>query len=147
MGYLGWVKDIILNAENAKQFQALLKEAGRELSLEEAESMFTYLTKGEEVSEDELTAVSGGFGDERDYAADGCAASVEFGSDCWGIDGGCSMVNVRYNHPPRVEKCPACGEQTIYMSHEGYNVFYFSCHSCGAEFIQWPGKKKWDRLR
>ena len=61
------IKDIILNAKSVEQFRDLMKEEGRELSQEEAESMFSYLVKGEELSENELTAVSGGWGgDYRD---------------------------------------------------------------------------------
>ena len=46
-------KDIILNAKSVEQFRDLMKEEGRELSQEEAESMFSYLVKGEELSENE----------------------------------------------------------------------------------------------
>ena len=140
------IKDIILNAKSVEQFRDLMKEEGRELSQEEAESMFSYLVKGEELSENELTAVSGGWGgDYRDYASEGCEATVEIGSDCWGIDGGCEMVNVRYEHAP-CNTCPSCGAQAIYRNDGGVNVFYYTCRSCGARFIKWPDKKKWDKI-
>lgn len=41
---------------------------------------------GEALSLDEMEAVAGG-AEDRDWLADGCAATVEPGSNCWGTDG------------------------------------------------------------
>ena len=99
----------------------------------------------QDMSEQELDSVSGGIFDERDYAADGCAASVEYGSDCWGTDGGCHVVHIQYSHPPVKEKCWECGKQTVYMSFEGVNVYYYTCRTCGAKYIQF-NRNPWKRI-
>jgi len=80
-----------------------------------------------ELSLDELEAVSGG--EEfslihwgkifRDYAQEGCAATVEPDSHCWGTDGGCTAVDRFYSHKPIWVKCPDCGVY-LYKSGERY---------------------------
>ena len=129
------VKDIIRKAENAEQFRALMKEDGTELSEAEAEEVYTHYTKGEELSEDEMTAVSGGT-DKRDYATEGCAATVKHGSDCWGTDGGCLAINIDYDHEPLPVYCPECRSVTVYLSSQSDSVNYYRCRSCGAEFAK-----------
>ena len=43
--------------------------------------------------------------------AEGCAATVEEGSDCWGTDGGCDLCNIEYtNLPTRI--CYQCGRKS-----------------------------------
>lgn len=91
------------------------------------------------VSEAELDSVNGGIFSERDYAKDGCAATVEYGSDCWGTDGGCKVVNIQYDHPPVKQKCDVCGKQTVYKHDLGINVFNYTCRNCGARYIQNAG--------
>ena len=74
----------ILAAQSAEEIQKILKENDLDYDRSEAESIFSASQKlriREELSEDELAAVSG-CATSRDYATDGCAATVEWGSDC-----------------------------------------------------------------
>ncbi len=130
------VKDIISKADSFEQFQTLVKEAGLQLSRAETEKVYLQYTKGKELSEDEIAAVSGGSANKRDYASQGCAATVEYGSDCWGTDGGCLEINIDYDHKPLPIICPECGAVTIYLSSQSDDVNYYKCHSCGAEFTK-----------
>ena len=141
------MNDLIKKAENAEQFCELLKEEGYTLEEEHAKKLFEHAGENdqEEVSEDELFAVDGGM--TRDYAKEGCAASVRYGSDCWGTDGGCWVINIDYAHMPLKERCPSCGKQTIYLSHEGVDVYYYKCRSCRSEFISLPWKEEWEKVR
>ena len=134
-------------AETAEQFYDSLINEGYTLAEDQAKKLYELETQStpEEVSEDELAAVSGGH--DRDYATDGCAATVEYGSDCWNTDGGCWLINIDYDHMPLKDKCPWCGFQTVYMSHEGVNVFYYTCRTCECEFISLPWKQTWDRIK
>lgn len=70
--------------------------------------------EGKELSLDELDAVAGGV-KHRDWLDDGCAATVEYGSDCWRTDGGCTYINIKYSREPhKTEKCPECGGPVFY---------------------------------
>ncbi len=60
--------------------------------------------EGMELSVDELAAVSGGV-TYRDWQKEGCAASVEKGSDCWGTDGGCLLHNISYYGVSESDRC------------------------------------------
>lgn len=137
------VKEIVRKAADADSFKEMMREEGVELNPEQAKEMFDYYSDGRMLSEEELNAVSGGH--DRDYATEGCAATVEYGSSCWGTDGGCTLVNIDYDHMPESTSCPVCGKQTVYMSHEGVNVFYHKCRNCGAEFFEIMGSP-WHRI-
>jgi hypothetical protein len=56
------------------------------------------------LSTDELDAVSGGV-TTRDWQSEGCAATVEAGSDCWGTDGGCRVCNISYFGVSESDRC------------------------------------------
>lgn len=74
----------IMAAQSAEEIQEIMKEHDLDYDLSQAESVFSAKQKlsiREELSEDELAAVSG-CATSRDYATDGCAATVEWGSDC-----------------------------------------------------------------
>ena len=135
------LNDLFKKANNASQFYELDKEEGFNLTEEVAGRAFEEMlnTTSGELSEDELLAVSGG----RDYPVSGCAATVEFGSSCWGTDGGCARVNIRYNRPPLEMRCPRCGAQTVYQSHTIGSVVFYGCASCSASFHKVPGKDVW----
>ena len=79
------IKKNLYEADSPKEIQEILSGLGFESSDEEAARLFEEIqlfhsSETEVLSEDELAAISGG----RDYAKDGCAATVEPGSDCWG---------------------------------------------------------------
>ncbi len=126
----------IMEAQSAKEIQKILKEHDLDYDLSQAESIFSAkqkLSVREEMSEDELSAVSGG-AQSRDYATEGCAATVEWGSDCWGTDGGCIAINISYSHKPFNVPCPRCGAYTFYMAEQDkYSDCdsMYGCRTCG----------------
>jgi len=83
---------------------------------------------GMELSLDELEDVAGG----RDWMQEGCAATVEPGSDCWGTDGGCAVCNIEYTNLPNCN-CFKCGRysaiRTAYCSYLWTTTV--QCRYCG----------------
>ena len=77
------------------------------------------------LSTDELDAVSGGV-TTRDWQKEGCAATVEAGSDCWGTDGGCLACNISYSGVSESDRCrvrttgPCVFEQVGYEEKPAY---------------------------
>lgn len=73
------LKSRLRKAQSAEEAFALLKEKGADAPL--AERIWNEIRAGREdkqLSLDELESVSGG--SDRDWAKDGCAATVEYGS-------------------------------------------------------------------
>ena len=130
-------KNRLLQARSAEEVAALLREAGVDVQLTErlwAELTHKREADSEELSPDELEAVSGG-ASARDYIRRGCAATVEPGSDCWGVDGGCVLVHYEYEHMPNAycEKCggPCYVEESynpLLQKHRRYTV----CRNCNS---------------
>ena len=116
----------------------IVRAAGEEITAEEAASFFKAVQErkaDKELALDELEAVSGGqkWGNGvwvRDYSTEGCAATVEPGSNCWGTDGNCWLGNVYYIPGPVDVKCPDCG---VYCYVGGRNN-YLVCPKCGKGF-------------
>ncbi|MBR7045653.1 MAG: hypothetical protein IKI23_08345 [Lachnospiraceae bacterium] len=81
--------------------------------------------EGMELSIDELAAVAGGV-TTRDWQSEGCAATVEKGSDCWGTDGGCTVCNISYFGVSESDRCrvrttgPCVFEQVGYEENPAY---------------------------
>ena len=103
------LKAKLLKAQSAGEAAALLKAAGEDEAL--AEQVWAELTRkreadGNELSLDELEAVSGGV--KRDWVKDGCAATVGPNSLC-GSNDACSWWDVVYEHGPTNSTCPTCG--------------------------------------
>ena len=97
----------LLLADSQEEVTELLKANGREdvPAQEVWEKVQQRRTQdGVELSLEELEDVAGG----RNWWTEGCAATVEPGSDCWGTDGGCYAINLDYEWMPN-EKCPRCG--------------------------------------
>ena len=112
----------LLLADSQEEVTELLKAGGREdLPAEEVWEKVQQrrAQDGVELSLDELEDVAGG----RDWMAQGCAATVETGSDCWGTDS-CALINVVYEPAPN-SKCPKCGRSAIRKD------YTFFCRSCG----------------
>ena len=135
------LKEKILAAECAEEIAALVKADGQEITAEESDLLWKEMTgrrgqDGKELSLDELEAVSGG----RDWVTEGCAATVEWDSDCWGVDGGCLAIHYTYSREPTTDdRCPKCGAR-VYLEGEygvstgflqGYNWKEFICRNCG----------------
>ena len=88
----------LMKATTVEEIKAIVTEGGCEISDEDAQRILGKF----KVSADELDTMSGGSEGSgcsscqaRTYA-DGCAATVEKGSYCWGTDGGCVLMNVKY---------------------------------------------------
>lgn len=125
-----------MNAENSEEVQQILKQNGYEVSSERSRIILEIAkehAESEQLSMDELSAVSGG-AETRDYATQGCAATVENGSRCWGTDGGCWSANIDYDHEPMTRACPRCGAHTFYMAKQDYYSdlrSMYGCRNCG----------------
>ena len=115
------LKKKLSTAQSAEEAAELVKADGQEITAEEAGHLWEEITKrreqdGQELSLDELEAVSGGA--DRDWRKHGCAATVEPGSSCFSNDF-CYLIDVTYSNPPtsklgggsgkKVGTCPKCG--------------------------------------
>ena len=123
-----------IEAASAEEVMEIVRAAGEEITAEEAASFFKAVQErkaDKELALDELEAVSGGqkWGNGvwvRDYSTEGCAATVEPGSNCWGTDGNCWIGNISYIPGPIDFKCPDCG---AYCYESGPN-HYVTCQAC-----------------
>ena len=90
----------------------------------------------ETVSNEELENVSAGV-KKRDWLTEGCAATVEIGSNCWRTDGSCTEVNIMYRSNPNAhcKKCGAvCSRGWVFVQREHgvkRNVYEYRCRNCG----------------
>ena len=129
-----------MKAASAEEVMEIVRAAGEEITAEEAKQFFEKVQErktDKALSLDELDAVTGG--EEfslvrwgitfRDYSREGCAATVEPDSHCWGTDGGCIAVDRVYSHKPIWVKCPDCGVY-LYKSGESYG----RCIVCGKGY-------------
>ena len=90
------LKKKVMEAAGAEEIMEIMKAAGEEITAEEAERFYEKVQDKKtdrELSLDELEAVAGG--EDRDWLRDGCAATVEGGSDCYGTDM-CGLWPVTY---------------------------------------------------
>ena len=136
-----------IEAASAEEVMEIVRAAGEEITAEEAASFFKAVQErkaDKELALDELESVSGG----RDWVTEGCAATVEWGSDCWGTDGGCIACNVLYTSwPCRDERCPKCGAMVYFVGEfgvttgflQGYNYREYICRKCGTYRIKDDG--------
>ena len=129
----------LLEAHSTEEVMAIMKDAGVEASAEEAEKAFEKVKEhrdsdGRELSLDELEAVAGG--KIYNYTSTGCQATVEFGSDCWGVDGGCTAIHNEYYYGPVNVQCE-CGRymHKEHLVSEGNHELYgvLKCYYCGRE--------------
>ena len=131
------IKKNLYEADSPKEIQEILSGLGFESSDEEAARLFEEIqlfhsSETEVLSEDELAAISGG----RDYAKDGCAATVEPGSDCWGEDGGCAVIHYHYDNRPLRLYCKKDGTPLYKFECPPEDLFAYKyrCRVCGAEY-------------
>ena len=118
---------------DAEAYVMAAKALGVDLSLAEVEKANA---ENRELSPDEMAAVAGG--EDRDWLRDGCAATVEAGSDCYGTDM-CGLWPVIYEHRPTRHKCSVCGGILYSNGSTGggffeEEVYHYKCASCGAQF-------------
>ena len=90
-----------------------------------------------ELSLSEMDQVAGGA---RDWATEGCEATVENHSWCWSNDS-CFVAQVEYVNPPSYYTCPKCG-YTMYswknVVEHGMPVKYYKCPKCGEVKTEIP---------
>ena len=116
----------------------LAAELGYEVTEEELIAAEKELRKqnSPEVVELDLEDMDKAAGGSRDWATQGCAATVESGSSCWGTDY-CVFAFVTYTHSPSSFNCPNCGSM-MYLdkttSKHGRNSHYI-CPKCGAKVL------------
>ena len=133
------LKKKAMEAASAEEIMEIMKAAGEEITAEEAERFYEKVQDKKtdrELSLDELEAVAGG--EDRDWLRDGCAATVEAGSDCYGTDM-CGLWPVTYEHRPTRHKCSVCGGILYSNGSTGggffeEEVYHYKCASCGAQF-------------
>lgn len=104
---------------------------------------------GEALSLDEMEAVARGAAD-RDWLAEGCAATGVPDSSCWGTDGGCWVANIDYENGPNDVRCPyKCGARYTFKSSKGYwttdgDLFTIcQCRECGRTFYLDRQNRTW----
>lgn len=136
-----------IEAASAEEVMEIVRAAGEEITAEEAASFFKAVQErkaDKELALDELEAVSGG----RDWVTEGCAATVEWDSDCWGVDGGCLAIHYTYSREPTTDdRCPKCGAR-VYLEGkygvstgflQGYTWKEFICRNCGPYKVKDDG--------
>ncbi len=132
------LKSRLLTAQSAEEAAALVKADGQEITAEDAARLWAEISRmrekddGKELSLDELEAISGG--EDRDWITDGCAATVEEGSDCWSTDR-CHLIPVTYTNLPNTT-CPFCGKPATQLSARNlpmaqYYTYGWWCRDCG----------------
>ena len=139
------LKKKAMEAAGAEEIMEIMKAAGEEITAEEAERFYEKVQDKKtdrELSPDELEAVAGG--EDRDWLRDGCAATVEAGSDCYGTDM-CGLFPVTYEHRPTRHKCSVCGGILYSNGSTGggffeEEVYHYKCASCGAQFKSHGGE-------
>lgn len=99
----------VLAAKSEAEVIDILKNANEEISAEDAMKLYQRVKELQNADDmalslDELDAVSGGV-TTRNWSKDGCAATVEKGSNCWGTDGGCSHMNIKYTSISEGDRC------------------------------------------
>lgn len=136
-----------IEAASVEEVMEIVRAAGEEITAEEAASFFKAVQErkaDKELALDELEAVSGG----RDWVTEGCAATVEWDSDCWGVDGGCLAIHYTYSREPTTDdRCPKCGAR-VYLEGkygvstgflQGYTWKEFICRNCGPYKVKDDG--------
>lgn len=137
--------DKLLAVKTREEAAALLKAEGfedvpEETVWEQVQALRTQESR--ELSLDELDDVAGGAIHNRSWIDEGCAATVEMDSDCWGTDGGCNTVNIDYHNLPEYY-CRKCGRWSCRESRRiDNNHIVFKCLYCGEFMLDYTYDKK-----
>ena len=145
------LKKKAMKAASAEEVMEIVSACGEEITPVEAKDFFEKVQKqkaDKALSLDELEAVSGGiFGEDWltlvDWAKNGCCATVESGSFCWGTDM-CSGVNVYYRNFDPCDADPKVPHNWAYVTqvdhtikipftNEPLKVKYKECVRCGKK--------------
>ena len=137
------ISDEALRARLADKEPAQAAELAAELGYKVTEEELLEAEKdlrrqnGAQIVELDLADMDKAAGGSRDWASQGCAATVEAGSSCWGTDY-CVFAFVTYTHTPSSYKCPNCGSMMYFdrtTAKRGVAKAYYICPKCGAEQI------------
>ena len=112
------LKAKLLAAQSAEEAAALVKSNGQEITSEDAAHLWEEISRhrnqdGSELSTDELEAISGG----RNAMTEGCAATVEAGSNCYFTDNCLGAFFVIYEVYPYNASCPDDGQNPMYWDY------------------------------
>ena len=144
------IPEKFMNAQSVEEVAELLKVDGMDVAGAKRaweEVCYEREHQDEELSLDELDAVAGG--SSRDWLEEGCAATVEPDSYCWGTDAGCVFINVNYAIMPDWHSCDFCGAK--YTMKFDFNTFgrnhtpEYKCRECGADYY-WDSRGNLVRL-
>ena len=136
MSELSKNEELLLKAGSVEEVKEIVTENGGTVTEEEAKELYDKIKAYDpdavvEISEDELEEVSGGgfLYPNRSVLREGCKATVEGGSSCWGNDA-CKGINVVYVCAPRKDiTCHYCKTKSVVpLSAGGYK-----CHRCKFE--------------
>ena len=119
----------LLKAGSVDEVKSIIEGNDEEISDEDAKKLYDKIKSIDsdasvELSVDELGSVAGG----RDYMEEGCHATVEVGSRCWGTDY-CTLTVLWYDHAPE-QNCPKCGVGMGWAG-AGTNHRIIKCPKCG----------------
>ena len=136
MSKLSENEELLLKANSVEEVKTIVAEHGGTVTEEEAKELYDKIKSYDpdavvEVSEDELEEVSGGgfIFPNRSVLKEGCKATVEGGSSCWGNDA-CKGINVIYVCDPDEKLvCPNCKTKTLVRLKAGG----YRCHICKFE--------------
>ena len=126
------MRALLANTQSAEQVAEVFASAGKKINQKDAKRLsqeIQHHITDQELSLAELEAVSGG--SERNYLEDGCAATVEPGSYCWGTDM-CDWVNCTYDNWP-ASYCKKCGAVVINKGADG-GYWHYECTRCHDTF-------------
>ena len=117
-------------AGSIEEVKSIIEDSGESINDEDAKLLYDKIKSMDsdaivELSVEELDAVAGG---RRDYMTEGCKATVEYGSNCWGNDF-CAIFNVWYERAPEAN-CPKCGAGMGRVSKECMSHI-IKCPRCG----------------
>lgn len=123
----------LLKAGSIDEVKSIIEGSGDSISDDDAKMLYDKIKSMDseasvELSVEELDSVSGG---RRDFMKEGCKATVEAGSNCWGNDF-CGLINVWYDAAPE-QNCPKCGAGMGKVREVSSLKHIIKCHKCGFE--------------
>lgn len=121
-------------AKSREDVAGLVQGAGLEADEEALDKLWGEVSRAlsdEELSLDELDAVSGGIEISRDYANEGCRWDYT-DSHCWAYDA-CDVAIYWYHNIPSAYKCPECGHNLNFWetsTEEGWQMSKIEVYRC-----------------
>lgn len=123
------IRKKLLEAKSADEIFEVMTAAGEKITAEEAKMLFEKAQEQKAdkmLSLEELESVSGG--EDRDWAKEGCAATVEGVSSWCKSNDWCFFWDVTYSTVPTDTPCPKCKGQTY------ATTWNYKCINCKSTF-------------